>query len=540
MHGLIEHGSIGLTYASTENERCNADGEFEEGFGNIRKWIEIFDSVGRVWENIRPGGIVRPIKLLPDVGDVLGDESLKERFSVRTGGFYVEVADEGGDGEDDVETPKGRVLYYVEKRRAGEEAWMDLSPTPTHLIFNRESMIFIEGVDWREVHEKSLRYWLSTSVQYLEILHFRGAQRLCTLLDSLSPASPLRTVALGIPLMRDANSDNDPAQDCRILLQSLPVFKAGCHIQNLHLFLVSSREDQNISVVDELMQILAGWCTTSPQQNSCSLCVAVRVLHALGFDYGLDDVSPPSFFQLLQQAKVRIESLTVTLHSYSLENISSLCSFLAWEDCPLVLLDCQDRAVNIGDDLEMKVANALETNYQLWYLNFPFSSIAARSRAAGLLARNRLYRSIGLSRSQDRMKPQVARLFLCGHGEVGKTTLRRSLVKLNQRPGQVDSNAGSSRMISNCFKKSSSIRQELRTRGLEIHQLKFKQDRKLAVFDLGGQPDYHIFHHYFMTSTSQDLFIVECKYGPASPAHGADAMLVLPTLSLSESTGSDS
>lgn len=230
-----------------------------------------------------------------------------------------------------------------------------------------------------------------------------------------------------------------------------------------------------------------------------------------------------AFFSELRQVKAHIEC--VRAHIVSATPIANeerihewdngLADFVGWEDCPLLWLQCESPPLDLGEQFELHLANALQQNYHLLFLHLKWRSDAACSRAAAFLERNRLYKAAGLNSKQELAKPKVARLFLCGHGEVGKTTIRKALINLNNRPSP------SSSMVSQaatCINKAllcctSRAQPEPRTHGLEIHELLFHEEHeKMVIFDLAGQSDYHVFHHYFMNNTSNDLFMVVCKY----------------------------
>lgn len=324
-----------------------------------------------------------------------------------------------------------------------------------------------------------------------------------------SPACAIHDLGINLSSSRHLNDAQHKAR-FSVLAQA---FQSGSSLSKLKA--LRFRSINTSEAANCVVEILG-----CPQSN-CK----VRLLQLV--EYADDE---PFFKKLQQGITPRIDCLAIDFifgpkdsQRASLE-LSSLSDFLGWGHCSLLWLQCSMSNYgdfsNIDESLQTKIANSLEANHLLTYLQIDaLKSPAARSRAAAFLARNRLYKSMALSKD-DCMKPQVGRLFLCGDGEVGKTTLSKSLLKLHSH----DASCSFNKLISpNCMSTYQGV--EPRTRGLEIHQLCFQSDQKLAIFDLAGQQDYHVFHHYFMTNTSHDLFIIVGKYSSATKSSELDVEL---------------
>ncbi|MCO5550799.1 hypothetical protein L7F22_004290 [Adiantum nelumboides] len=156
-------------------------------------------------------------------------------------------------------------------------------------------------------------------------------------------------------------------------------------------------------------------------------------------------------------------------------------------------------------------ANALINNFSICSLVLHWKSKAAEAHAASLIRRNKLY-ATGQLFKEPQVKPNTAKLFLCGHAEVGKTTLCHALHRTTRFSKNCICNwltCGVSRVNVGTVPK--------RTRGMEFHSLSFdNSEKKLLICDLGGQEEFHLLHHYFLTANNNDLFIVVCKYDRCS------------------------
>ncbi|MCO5550794.1 hypothetical protein L7F22_004285 [Adiantum nelumboides] len=164
-------------------------------------------------------------------------------------------------------------------------------------------------------------------------------------------------------------------------------------------------------------------------------------------------------------------------------------------------------------EAEWERANALINNFSICSLVLHWESKAAEARAASLIRRNYRY-ATGQLLKEPHVNPNTAKLFLCGHAEVGKTTLCHALHRTTRF----------SKNYCNWLTCSSSEVSRVdvdpvpkRTRGIEFVSLSFdNSEKKLLICDLGGQEEFHVFHHYFLTANNNDLFIVVCKYDRCS------------------------
>ncbi|KAI5074002.1 hypothetical protein GOP47_0012015 [Adiantum capillus-veneris] len=167
-----------------------------------------------------------------------------------------------------------------------------------------------------------------------------------------------------------------------------------------------------------------------------------------------------------------------------------------------VRIDADKTGLSQADSDEWECANSLINNFSICTLAFPWQNGAAEAHAASLIRRNQLYRESQLLK-EPHVKPNVAKLFLCGHAEVGKTTLCQALHYTWP--------------LSSIGRSCGLYHRPERTRGMEFHSLAFRRNhKKLLICDLAGQEEYHVFHHYFMNASNNDIFIVVCKVDNSS------------------------
>ncbi|KAH8934790.1 hypothetical protein BDL97_18G102800 [Sphagnum fallax] len=99
-----------------------------------------------------------------------------------------------------------------------------------------------------------------------------------------------------------------------------------------------------------------------------------------------------------------------------------------------------------------------------------------------------------------RVQPKFARVFLCGDGYSGKTTLRRSMVRsfLQGFQGKMVIPLIEEVELHKPFKgfcfNNDPDEMAKRTRGIQINVLVDDEDQKISIWDLAGQEEYHAFH----------------------------------------------
>ncbi|CAK9211849.1 unnamed protein product [Sphagnum troendelagicum] len=99
-----------------------------------------------------------------------------------------------------------------------------------------------------------------------------------------------------------------------------------------------------------------------------------------------------------------------------------------------------------------------------------------------------------------RVQPKFARVFLCGDAYSGKTTLRRSMVRsfLQGCQGKMVIPLIEEVELHKPFKgfcfNNDPDEMAKRTRGIQINVLVDDEDKKISIWDLAGQEEYHAFH----------------------------------------------
>ncbi|CAK9869218.1 unnamed protein product [Sphagnum jensenii] len=99
-----------------------------------------------------------------------------------------------------------------------------------------------------------------------------------------------------------------------------------------------------------------------------------------------------------------------------------------------------------------------------------------------------------------RVQPKFATVFLCGDGYSGKTTLRRSMVRsfLQGFQGKMVIPLIEEVELHKPFKgfcfNNDPDEMAKRTRGIQINVLVDDEDKKISIWDLAGQEEYHAFH----------------------------------------------
>jgi hypothetical protein len=103
-------------------------------------------------------------------------------------------------------------------------------------------------------------------------------------------------------------------------------------------------------------------------------------------------------------------------------------------------------------------------------------------------------------KGMPRVQPKFARVFLCGDGYSGKTTLRRSMVRSFVKGFQgkmviplVEVVELRKPFKGFCFNNDPDEMAK-RTRGIQINVLIDDEDQKISIWDLAGQEEYHAFH----------------------------------------------
>ncbi|MCO5614118.1 hypothetical protein L7F22_068399 [Adiantum nelumboides] len=157
----------------------------------------------------------------------------------------------------------------------------------------------------------------------------------------------------------------------------------------------------------------------------------LSMLSVCGSDLYLRDKTVTSAMTKVMEAPhCCLEALDLTGRSADPDWLLALSRILQRSTCRITSLYLF-HAPYVGSDhapANESLIQALKINKHIRSFQFPWATEAYRQIAEFLLERNiRLQRS-GLVK-EDLVEPRCAKLFLCGHGRVGKTTLRTNLLK---------------------------------------------------------------------------------------------------------------
>ncbi|KAH8934778.1 hypothetical protein BDL97_18G102300 [Sphagnum fallax] len=143
------------------------------------------------------------------------------------------------------------------------------------------------------------------------------------------------------------------------------------------------------------------------------------------------------------------------------------------------------------------ILESLETNETLHKLDLRRCE-AVGGDVAQLEMNSRDYMAV--VKGMRRVQPKFARVFLCGDGYSGKTTLRRSMVRsfLQGFQGKMVIPLIEEIELHKPFKgfcfNNDLDEMAKRTRGIQINVLVDDKDQKISIWDLAGQEEYHAFH----------------------------------------------
>ncbi|XP_024519179.1 uncharacterized protein LOC9637593 [Selaginella moellendorffii] len=165
--------------------------------------------------------------------------------------------------------------------------------------------------------------------------------------------------------------------------------------------------------------------------------------------------------------------------------------------CDLILgnPDCNLQSLEVGGTLDMwmqkQMLEALDRNYQshLEELYVTKGSEALDAKCSELLKRNSIFRA---ARASDK-EAYMAKLFLCGPTQAGKTTIKTNISRKKYLP------------LPACLQRHPS------TSGIELQPLSFtfnNTEQKLLICDMAGQYEFHAFHHSFLRGFDKSMFLV--------------------------------
>ncbi|KAI5076907.1 hypothetical protein GOP47_0008972 [Adiantum capillus-veneris] len=221
---------------------------------------------------------------------------------------------------------------------------------------------------------------------------------------------------LGVPI-RSASHLTD-------LIHGTPTFFQRLLILRLTIFTITEEEKNNIELM--LAEVL-----TRP--NSCvrflDLSVSLKSRLVLGrrFWQTLQLNNASNNKNLLQA--LRLQNVIVhDIGTLQLGGAGGLADYLRSPHCSLLWLDCRDPPP-FDESQEWELAESMVHNFSLCTCTMflTWKNPAAKAKAMSVIRRNSLYKSGNLLQ-EPLVKPSVAKLFLCGHGEAGKSTLCQALL----------------------------------------------------------------------------------------------------------------
>ncbi|MCO5614122.1 hypothetical protein L7F22_068403 [Adiantum nelumboides] len=285
-------------------------------------------------------------------------------------------------------------------------------------------------------------------------------------------------------------------QDEKVCEISNLLKSATCNITGLNLSSNSFTESALQSLQEALVESYSRQNRRSDQSSRHAS--GLSMLSVCGSDLYLRDKTVTSAMTKVMEAPhCCLEALDLTGRSADPDWLLALSRILQRSTCRITSLYLF-HALYVGSDhapANESLIQALKINKHIRSFQFPWASEAYRQIAEFVLERNiRLQRS-GLVK-EDLVEPRCAKLFLCGHGRVGKTTLRTNLLKPTSLKHVGRRLAWSTPDV---------------TRGMNLSTLQL-DDSSLVICDLAGQREYHALHHFFMNSSNEDLFAIVCKY----------------------------
>ncbi|KAI5075245.1 hypothetical protein GOP47_0009321 [Adiantum capillus-veneris] len=176
-------------------------------------------------------------------------------------------------------------------------------------------------------------------------------------------------------------------------------------------------------------------------------------------------------------------------------NASSLANFLGSAHCQLESFECEQELK--GSDAELLIT-ALQKNYQsrlrslrLTTGRFNDRALNVAQRCEHIVQRNALFLA---STQPPFVAATSAKLFICGHSGVGKTTMARNF---NRR-----------------FTLPAAFQRHSTTQGIAMQGVLDYNGKQAVICDIAGQEEFHAFHHYFVKGSETNLFLVVCKVLP--------------------------
>ncbi|CAM6015571.1 unnamed protein product, partial [Sphagnum balticum] len=174
-----------------------------------------------------------------------------------------------------------------------------------------------------------------------------------------------------------------------------------------------------------------------------------------------------------------------------------------------------------GPDVLAKMMDLVRMHPCLMEIRLEGTPLHWKGQAAQVQAQleNNAKDYMAVLRGMRRVPPKFVRVFLCGNAYSGKTTLARSMKRAF--PTGCGSNLFLPLMevieLRKPFKFCSNDPNELskRTRGIEINVLLDHANKKISLWDLAGQEEYHAFHDMMMPDLSSQgnvsFFLLVCN-----------------------------
>ncbi|KAH9566189.1 hypothetical protein CY35_04G117700 [Sphagnum magellanicum] len=223
---------------------------------------------------------------------------------------------------------------------------------------------------------------------------------------------------------------------------------------------------------------------------------------------------------LRKNSSIKHLDLTMSLTSESdvQELIQSLVENHSLETLDLVGCD------GVKGSVFPAIMDVLLVNFTLKDIELGETSLAFGGKGLAIkeqLRKNKMYKKLHL-KELEMAKPTSARVIFCGFPYAGKTTLRKAVVRSIEHRNTI-----SKSILNPCkdfmMKKIDGGQWLIqggkqithRTRGIEVHSLKSSEGIRWSIWDMGGQEEFHGFHHFMLPDLSDtgnpSLFLLVCS-----------------------------
>ncbi|KAG0564486.1 hypothetical protein KC19_8G114300 [Ceratodon purpureus] len=273
----------------------------------------------------------------------------------------------------------------------------------------------------------------------------------------------------------------------------------------------------------EGLRALVGSLTQSSSDGNLKPNTTLRVLH-VGDNIG----NFKEGIELLETLVQENDSLSALhLQNSSLledaDSVIRLLEALKKNQC-LKLVDLEGCSGVMGRKVLGTILDLLQVNHHLKEIRLSDTPLEADGGAELVLAqlekkeKDRIWEVL---QGMATVRPNYAKVFLCGYPFAGKTTLRQSIMKTLKCESKPQSWKNSlkyrsvlSRLRTN---KANEVSNEStkRTRGIEVHTMSF-DNVLVTMWDMAGHDDYHSFHDLVIPNLTGDggsacTFLLVCN-----------------------------